>query len=243
MIGTLRPEHMESVCFWGFVCYSFPFWGIYKMHPRFSKGPEWDGRILSSLKVARQIWVITYQASIKNSIVTESLKIIILYLPMDEIWWGWLILFLVVDLIDSIWMNAELTLAHKNNYSHTKSGYQKRDTIINSLKCWFLHVWVSRSFRAKNHMARIFSSQETLPTGSSSSNLQASFAAQDVEIGTEAFRVACAAKDGLCSRRSIEWNHEPRFESCEWFSKGFYIYIYKPKNVCVCVSVCVGFIL
>ncbi len=25
-------------------------------------------------------------------------------------------------------------------YSHTKSGYQKRDTIINSLKCWFLHV-------------------------------------------------------------------------------------------------------
>jgi len=39
----------------------------------------------------------------------------------------------------------------------------------------------------------IFSSQETLPTGSSSSNLQASFAAQDVELGTEAFR---AASDG-----------------------------------------------
>jgi len=36
----------------------------------------------------------------------------------------------------------------------------------------------------------IFSSQETLPTGSSSSNLQASFAAQDVELGTEAFRAA-----------------------------------------------------
>ena len=44
-------------------------------------------------------------------------------------------------------------------------------------------------FPRKKHLARIFSSQETLPTGSSSSNLQASFAAQDVELGTEAFRV------------------------------------------------------
>ena len=53
------------------------------------------------------------------------------------------------------------------------------------------------SFKKKHHMARIFSSQETLPSGSSSSNLQASFAAQDVEIGTEAFRAAC------CSQRWV----------------------------------------
>lgn len=46
-------------------------------------------------------------------------------------------------------------------------------------------------FPRQKHVARIFSSQETLPTGSSSSNLQASFAAQDVELGTEAFRVTC----------------------------------------------------
>ena len=46
-------------------------------------------------------------------------------------------------------------------------------------------------FPRQKHVARIFSSQETLPTGSSSSNLQASFAAQDVELGTEAFRATC----------------------------------------------------
>lgn len=78
----------------------------------------------------------------------------------------------------------------------------------------------------KKNVARIFSSQETLPTGSSSSNLQASFAAQDVELGTEAFRVTCWTVES--------WNWDSM--NSGWFLLGF-IYIHINLKKCVYIYI------